>query len=301
MAVRLVFGFITLFAIGGTILNLMSQKHGKYLQAMLNDYEDDEQFTKSYQKMMDEDNDATFREKGNLLKMWHDIDKGYYDRLDEDLERIDLDVLIGTDEAHVSIGNSEDALSYLYLLGPGTLYSRGLPELADKLAAKRAPYAELVKTTAIGMVSEANEKYFRKEDDLGMEFYEGFLSGIYNNLSFNSTLINLYKDIAAVNYLKYCYDNNWPNHFAEYAMYLPSIHKQKIGKRWMDEVGLILPDAFYSKDGSLDDYIIPGYINEIFAQEPPLKGKANTFTDEVIEDEIIDDTPAEEPEKEEAE
>ena len=68
MAVFLVFGFITLFAIGGTILNLMSQKHGKYLQAMLSSFDDDEAFLNNYQKMMDEDNDPTFREKGKLVK-----------------------------------------------------------------------------------------------------------------------------------------------------------------------------------------------------------------------------------------
>ena len=298
MAVRLVFGLITLFAIGGTILNLMSQRHGKYLQAMLSAIDDDEQFLKSYQKMMDEDNDPVFREKGKLLKLWHDIDKEYYDRLDEDLEQIDLDVLIGTDEEHVSIGNAEDALSYLYLFGPCTLYCRGQQDAAEKLAAKRAPYAHLIKSTAMGRVSEANEKYFRKEDDQGMTFYEEFIRGVYNNLSFNSNLINLYKDIAAIHYLKYCYDNNWPNHFAEFAMYLPSIHKQPLGKRWMKEVGLNLPEEFYNyRDGGLDDYVIPGYINEIFAQEPPLKGQANAFTDEIIEDEIIDDAPEKEEQK----
>lgn len=295
MAVFLVFGFITLFAIGGTILNLISQQHGKYLQSMLDGFEDDEQFEQSYRKMMNEDTDPAFLQKGKLLKLWHDIDKEYYDRLDEDLGQIDLDVLIGTEERRERIGDSEDALCYLYLFGPGTLYSRGLPELAEKLAAKRAPYRDRMDSTAIGKLSEANEKYFRNEDDRGMEFYEGFINGIYNSLSFNSALINMYKDLALVIYLKDCYDKNWPNHFAEYAMYLPSIHKQKLGERWMKEVGLVLPEEFYNyKNGGLDDYMIPGWINEIFAQEPPLKGKVNAFSDEIIEDEIIDDAPEKE-------
>lgn len=292
MAVKMVFVLIIGFALISTVLNLMSQKHGKYLQGMLEHFDDgnDAAFQAAFEKMMAEDTDAIFLEKGKLLKLWYDIDKEHYDRIDEDLERINLDNIIGTDEEHVSIGDSEDALSYLYLFGPNTLYSRNHPELAEKLLKKREPYNAITQSSMMVRLADANVKFMTKEDDWGMGFYEELMSGIYNNLSFNSNLVNMYKDIAAINYCKYYYDKGWPKHFAEYAMYLHGIHNKKIGARWMKEVGLDLPDAFYNyQEGALNDYVIPGYIQAQFNEEPALKNEVNVFEDEIIDDDLIDD------------
>ena len=301
MAVKMVFVLIVGYALISTVLNLMSQKHGKYLQRMMEHFDDadDAAFQAAFDRMMAEDNDAIFLEKGKLLKLWYDIDKEYYDRIEEDLDRINLDNIIGTDEDHVSIGDSEDTLSYLYLFGPNTLYSRGRPDLAEKLSKKREPYNEITKSSMMVRLADAHEKFLKKEDDWGMGFLEELMSGMYNNLSFNSTLVNMYKDIAAIDYCKYYYDKGWPKHFAEYAMYLHNIHSKKIGARWMAEIGLDLPDAFYNyQEGALDDYVIPGYIQDRFAEEPEPKSTVNVFEDTVIDDDAAEETETKEEPKE---
>ncbi len=302
MAVKLVFGLITGLAIVASILMMMSQKHGKYLHRMLEVFDDDALFNEAYETMMREDTDALFLQKGKLLKLWHDIDKEYYDRVDDDLADIDLDIVIGPDKEHASIGDSEDALSYLYLFAPATLYARGHADIAEKLAEKRRPYGDRIDDTVLQRLSEANEKFLKKEDDCGLGFYDNYLHGRAGTLSFSSGLVNMYKDFAAVAYCKYYYDKNWPLHFAEYAMYLPSINRTAIGSRWIREAGLDLPEEFFNyKPGMLEDYQIPGYIKLMFAEEPDPDAAANLFEDEIIEDEIIEDGVSGEPDKEETE
>ena len=70
MAVKMVFVLIVGYALISTVLNLMSQKHGKYLQRMMEHFDDadDAAFQAAFDRMMAEDNDAIFLEKGKLLK-----------------------------------------------------------------------------------------------------------------------------------------------------------------------------------------------------------------------------------------
>lgn len=224
------------------------QNKAKYLTQLLNSVNNEEKFYAVANEAEEKEKRKEFLEKCRVIRLWAD---SYYQK-DEDfkeyIEKVDIPSLL---DKKGTIKGNEDAFFYFYLNIPHFLYMNGKEELIALLNEKMS--AIPAEGTLLKAISDANVKFYKKEDDLGKEFYETVLNGNYEDYSYNKELIGLYKNIITV-MLSVIYKNeNNEEKYNDLVEYMRNFAKIPMGERWLKSLNIELPEPVEEPEENEED------------------------------------------------
>ena len=213
----------------------------KKLNAVLQDMPDKDLIFQELDEMIAEETDPAFTAKYQVIKVWASIYHNENDMFLENLEKLDIDPLI-SDGKNNTIMNYEDSFFYLLLAIPNRLFYAEEPELMAKYYEKLEPYKETLKNYLVYALGMAARKYYQNEEDLGREMYIKLDEGEYGEYKYNKQLIGVYKNIASAFLAGIALQQNDMEMYEQQLPYIKSFTTSSLGKRWLKELGIELPE-----------------------------------------------------------
>ena len=213
----------------------------KKLNAVLQDMPDKDLIFQELDEMIAEETDPAFTAKYQVIKVWASIYHNENEMFLENLEKLDIDPLI-SDGKNNTIMNYEDSFFYLLLAIPNRLFYAEEPELMAKYYEKLEPYKETLKNYLVYALGMAARKYYQNEEDLGREMYIKLDEGEYGEYKYNKQLIGVYKNIASAFLAGIALQQNDMELYEQQLPYIKSFTTSSLGKRWLKELGIELPE-----------------------------------------------------------
>lgn len=213
----------------------------KKLNTVLQDMPDKDLIFQELDEMIAEETDPAFTAKYQVIKVWASIYHNENEMFLENLEKLDIDPLI-SDGKNNTIMGYEDSFFYLLLAIPNRLFYAKEPELMEKYYEKLEPYKETLKSYLVYALGMAAHKYYQNEDDLGREMYIKLDEGEYGEYKYNKQLIGVYKNIASAFLAGIALQQNNMELYEQQLPYIKSFTTSGLGKRWLKELGIELPE-----------------------------------------------------------
>ena len=273
--------------------NSKSQKKRQQLVDSVNAIKDkDDFFEKIDAAIASYQDDPEYLNKAQVLKLWGMAYHSDYDSFTEQLEKIDLHALTSMKKDKVVMNNNEDSFFYMYLGIPNLLYRDERMDLLDAMIEKMQPMQDALQDQLVCAISVEINKFYKKEGDLGLAFYEKLLNGDYAEYTYAKSMIGLYKSIANATAARIYLDTNETEKYQSTESLLKDFDLSGVGHRWLETLNIELP-------GSQKEEETPEITTE---EEPEQEEDQETFRftkDSVKNADIIDAEVTNEKEEDE--
>ncbi len=247
---------VVLFAISAYMLYRIflltgRQKSNKKMLAILDQFDNEEEFFAAADQFIETEKDAEFVQKVSVLRLWGDT---FYERdaeFKKHLEELSIDTLLNPDGKNKGFNQNEDSFFYLYMALPNRLYYRKAEGLRRLLHEKLSAYDEANAKVLLKKIYEENKKYYDNTDDRGRAFIESFLEGEYGGFKYSKQLIGLYKHCEEALLATMYQEENNTERYEECMEDLKSFGTNtRLGIRWLKELGLSYPEEPEEEEAS---------------------------------------------------
>ena len=255
-------------------------KTNKKILRILSAFGNKEEFEEALNQEFTPENTPEYTARLQALRTWggayHDDEEMFH----EGLANMDVSALLIGDGQKNAVGLNESTFFWVLLFAPNNLYSKGRLDQIDEIFAKMEPYSEQLEHEMVWQLALANRDYYKKNGDWGRAFYDRVMEGDYADLHYTKDLIGIYKHIITAMQCRIWLDEGETEKYEESTGVLDEFRKAPLGKRWMEELALPLPEE---------------------EPEDEEAEEAETDDEEPEEENDVTETDAEEPEEEPAE
>ncbi len=221
------------------IMNKRTKKSRSLIEVVNTIGDKDEFFEKMKEFEETMKDDEEFLNKGRVIKLWGYAFHNEFLDFENTLDSINIDKLMSQGKnGSVSITENEDAFFYLYLGIPNILEKDEMPLYRRKLKEKMDAYMDLLKDQLVQVLGNEVNKFYEKEDDQGLAFYEELLAGNYAQYQYSKSLIGIYKSIANATAAYLYKQQGNQEKYDECMPMLENFNKSGIGERWIKQLGL---------------------------------------------------------------
>ena len=215
-----------------------NNRQNKLLVGVINSIQDQDEFFRKADELIESAESALYINKGKVLKLWGAAYHNKDDMFREVLNDLNPEDLIIRQKGSPSIISSEDSFFYLFLAIPNILEAKGKRDLRELLGEKMTAVAEELKNQMVVLLSAECDKYYRNEADRGMAFYEKVLEGDYEGVDYSKNLIGLYKMICSAMAAKLYEEEGNTEKYEEMMDMVRRFAETGVGQRWLAGIGL---------------------------------------------------------------
>jgi hypothetical protein len=220
----------------------LQKKRQQLIQCVNNIKEKDAFFAQIDEVINNNQQDPSMVNKARVIKLWGEAYHSSYENFEETLNSIDLNSLTQIKKDKVSIGPNEDSFFYLYLGIPNILYRDEREDLIAKMQEKMDPMKETLSSQLVYAISVEINKFYQKEGDLGLAFYEKLLNGDYGEYTYGKSMIGLYKSIANATAARIYLDQGDTEKYQQAEGLLKDFNLSGVGHRWLETLHIELPE-----------------------------------------------------------
>lgn len=241
---------IVIYMVFNILRNSKAQKRRQVLVECVNSIKERDMFFEKVNAIIAANGeDTNLLNKAYVIKLWGMAYHSEYEEFGATLELLNVDALLTTKKNNqVSIGQNEDSFFYLYLGIPNILYRDHREDLLDLMIEKMQGVNSVLSSQLVYALSVEVNKFYKKEDDLGVAFYQKLLDGNYAEYSYAKSMIGLYKSIANATAARIYLDQNDTAKYQETEGLLKDFNLNGVGSRWLETLNIVLPEDSQVKE-----------------------------------------------------
>ena len=235
---------LVIYMVFNILRNSKAQKRRQVLIECVNSIKEKDVFFEKVNAIIaGSSEDTNLLNKAYVIKLWGMAYHSEYEEFDATLELLNVDALLTTKKnGQVSIGQNEDSFFYLYLGIPNILYRDHREDLLDHMIEKMQGVNSVLSSQLVYALSVEVNKFYQKEEDLGLAFYQKLLEGNYAEYSYAKSMIGLYKSIANATAARIYLDQNDSAKYQDCEGLLKDFNLSGVGKRWLETLNIVLPE-----------------------------------------------------------
>ncbi|MCI5774525.1 MAG: hypothetical protein MR210_08190 [Erysipelotrichaceae bacterium] len=236
----LIFGVFIVYMLYNIFLLSKRNNKNRRLIALFDYFENEEVFFKTCDEFINSVQDAEFKVKGNVLKLWGACYYKHEEMIKPIIEQIDIEKLIYKKGKLDGLEINEDSIFYLCIACPNILYANKNEEDLRYLHDFVMKYADALQERFAFAIGNNAYLYYIGSEDKGKAFFEKVYAGEYGEYRYSKQLILLFKNVCLAHLARLYLDENNDKGYQELLSELQEFNKSKIGKRYLEELDIKL-------------------------------------------------------------